>query len=132
MPKYEMVEIDSCKTYVLQRFVQESRLDGRLGTFHTLHRNEFIIKPLETICVNSLLKHVNQQNVFTIFQFCIDCEVDKRLMEKSLMILRSKWSGPKWTLTEYSLKIKTKQNEPQMLNSFIERRLPRNSRNKII
>ena len=50
---------------------------------------KYLIKPLEALCVNFLLEHINRQNVFTILQFCADCEVDKRLMEKcSMKLLR--------------------------------------------
>ena len=53
-----------------------------------------MIKPLEAFCINFLLDLLENQNYypsmfFTIFQFCIDCVVDKRLMEKCMTILRN-------------------------------------------
>ena len=49
---------------------------------------KYLIKPLETLCVDFLLKYINRQNVFTILQFCSDCEIDKRLMENCMTLLR--------------------------------------------
>ena len=81
---------------------------------------KYMIKPLETLCVNFLLKHINQQNVFTIFQFCTDCEVDKLLMEKSLSILRTEWGGAKWTFNESILKINYKCLTFLLEDEFLE------------
>ena len=60
---------------------------------------KYLIKPLEALCVNFLLEHINRQNVFKIFQFCVDAEVDKRLMEKCMTLLRD---NPRiwWFLTK--------------------------------
>ena len=49
-----------------------------------------MIKPLVCFCVDFLLKSLNAENVFTVLQFCIDCETDKRLMEGCKEILRTK------------------------------------------
>ena len=51
---------------------------------------KYLIKPLEAFCVNFLLKHLEEHdsNFFAIFQFCVDCDVDKRLMEKCMTKLR--------------------------------------------
>ena len=51
---------------------------------------KYLIKPLEAFCVNFLLEHlaIDDSNFFTIFQFCVDCEVDKRLIEKCMTMLR--------------------------------------------
>ena len=81
---------------------------------------KYMIKPLEALCVNFLLKHINQQNVFTIFQFCADCEVDKLLMEKSLSILRTEWGGAKWTFNESILKINYKCLTFLLEDEFLE------------
>ena len=48
-----------------------------------------MIKPLELYCVDFLVKNLNVHNVFTILQFCIDCETDKRLIEACKQILRT-------------------------------------------
>ena len=61
-----------------------------------------MIKPLEVLCVDFLLEHLDQDNegnnsmFFIIFQFCIDCSVDKRLMEKCMTIIRNYWSDLIW------------------------------------
>ena len=48
-----------------------------------------MIKPLESFCVSFLLDNLNAENMFTILQVCIDCETDKRLMERCKEILRT-------------------------------------------
>ena len=61
-----------------------------------------MIKPLEDLCINFLLDYLQNQKYdlqnqkydpmfFTIFQFCVDCSVDKRLMEKCITIIRDDW-----------------------------------------
>ena len=50
---------------------------------------EYMIKPLESFCVSFLLDNLNAENMFTILQVCIDCETDKRLMERCKEILRT-------------------------------------------
>ena len=57
---------------------------------------KYLIKPLEAFCVNLLLEHLEEDdsNLFTILQFCVDCEVDKRLMEKCMTMLRD--NPPIW------------------------------------
>ena len=57
-----------------------------------------MIKPLESLCVDFLLKHLDRDEIededeegsmfFTTFQFCIDYAADERLMEKCMTILR--------------------------------------------
>ena len=47
-----------------------------------------MIRPLESHCIDFLVENINRKNAFTILQFCVDCEVDKRLMEKCMTILR--------------------------------------------
>ena len=77
-----------------------------------------MIKPLEVLCVDFLLEHLgrvkegNNSMFFTIFQFCIDCSVDKRLMEKCTTIIRSDWGYLIWAkeggIRESFLKISQK------------------------
>ena len=55
-----------------------------------------MIIPLEALCINFLLDYLENRDYdsamfFTIFQFCVDCSVDKRLMEKCITILRTDW-----------------------------------------
>ena len=49
---------------------------------------KYMIRPLESYCIDFLVENINRKNAFTILQFCVDCEVDKRLMEKCMTILR--------------------------------------------
>ena len=58
---------------------------------------KYMIRPLEAHCVNFLLENIDCENIFTIFQFCVDCDVDKRLMEKCLTILRD----THWTTSDF-------------------------------
>ena len=53
-----------------------------------------MVKPLEVFCVSFLLDYLEKQDYdpsmfFTIFQFCVDCSIDKRLSEKCMTILRA-------------------------------------------
>lgn len=48
-----------------------------------------MIRPLEFICVNYLLDNLNGENVFTILQLCIDCDIDLRLMDECKGFIRS-------------------------------------------
>ena len=62
---------------------------------------KYMIKPLEALCINFLLDYLENQNFdsamfFTIFQFCVDCSIDKRLMEKCTTIVRSNWGELIW------------------------------------
>ena len=41
---------------------------------------KYMVKQLESLCINYLLNNINAENVFTILQFCIDCETDSELM----------------------------------------------------
>ena len=77
-----------------------------------------MIKPLEVLCVDFLLEQLDREKegnsamFFTIFQFCIDCSVDKRLMEKCTTIIRSDWGYLIWAkeggIRESFLKISQK------------------------
>ena len=51
---------------------------------------KYMIKQLETLCINYLLNNINAENVFTILQFCIDCETDSELMYTCKEFIRSK------------------------------------------
>ena len=57
---------------------------------------KYLIKPLESRCIEFLLDRLysDKSMAFTISQFCVDnsdCEVDNRLMEECLDILRYNW-----------------------------------------
>ena len=72
---------------------------------------KYLIKPLEAFCVNFLLEDLEEDdsNLFTILQFCVDCEVDKRLMEKCMTMLRDRpWIWRFLTDDESFLKINHK------------------------
>ena len=49
-----------------------------------------MIKQLESLCITYLLSNINAENVFTILQFCIDCETDSLLMDTCKEFIRSK------------------------------------------
>ena len=49
-----------------------------------------MIKPLESYCIDYLLGNFNAENIFTILQFCIDCQTDARLMDECKQFIRSK------------------------------------------
>ena len=51
---------------------------------------KYMIKQLETLCINYLLNNLNAGNVFTVLQFCIDCQTDLRLMEGCKRFMRFK------------------------------------------
>ena len=51
-----------------------------------------MIKPLESYCVDYLVENLDAENIFTILQFCLDCEVDRRLMESCKIFLGTKTS----------------------------------------
>ena len=51
---------------------------------------KYMIKQLETLCINYLLNNINAENVFTILQFCIDCETDSELMYSCQSFIRNK------------------------------------------
>ena len=40
-----------------------------------------MIKQLKTRCINFLVENIDVANVFTIVQYCLDVEVDKKVME---------------------------------------------------
>ena len=51
---------------------------------------KYMIKQLEYLCINYLLNNINAENVFTILQFCIDCETDSELMDACKEFIRKK------------------------------------------
>ena len=51
---------------------------------------KYMIKQLESLCINYLLNNINAENVFTILQFCIDCETDSLLMDTCKEFIRNK------------------------------------------
>ena len=99
---------------------------------------KYMIKPLEALCVNSLLKDLDRDEIedeeasmffakkfFTIFQFCVDCSVDKRLMEKCGKIIRSEWGELIWgdgKVRESFLKISQKCLIRFLDNDFLNAR----------
>ena len=50
---------------------------------------KYMIKPLESICVDFLADSLSTTNVFSLLQFCSDFEVDKKLQEKCMEFLRT-------------------------------------------
>ena len=52
---------------------------------------KYMIKPLESLCVDYLLNNINAANVFTILQFTFDCATaDAQLMDQCKKFLQSK------------------------------------------
>ena len=52
---------------------------------------KYMIKPLESLCVDYLLNNINAANVFTILQFAFDCATaDAQLMDQCKKFLQSK------------------------------------------
>ena len=51
---------------------------------------KYMIKQLESLCINYLLNNLNAENVFTVLQFCIDCQTDSRLMYNCKWFMRFK------------------------------------------
>ena len=51
---------------------------------------KYMIKPLESLCIDYLLNNLNVENVFTVLQFCIDCDTDKRLMTECKKFIQNK------------------------------------------
>ena len=51
---------------------------------------KYMIKQLESLCINYLLNNLNAENVFTVLQFCIDCQTDSRLMDSCKEIIQRK------------------------------------------
>ena len=49
-----------------------------------------MIKQLEAFCIDYLLNNLNAENIFTVLQFCIDCQTDLRLMEGCKRFMRFK------------------------------------------
>ena len=42
---------------------------------------KYMIKQLESLCIDYLLNNLNAENFFIVLQFCIDCQTDLRLMD---------------------------------------------------
>lgn len=51
---------------------------------------KYMIKPLESLCINYLLETLNVENVLTIFQFCIDCATDRQLMVECKELIQNR------------------------------------------
>ena len=51
---------------------------------------KYLIKALESFCINYLLDTLNAENVFTVLQFCLDCQTDSQLMYGCKEFIRSK------------------------------------------
>ena len=51
---------------------------------------KYVIKQLESLCIDYLLNNINAGNVFTILQLCIDCQADSRLMDNCKWFMRFK------------------------------------------
>ena len=49
---------------------------------------KYMIKPLESFCLDYLLENLSAENVFTISQFCIDCVSDSRLLVECKKFIR--------------------------------------------
>ena len=50
---------------------------------------KYMIKQLKARCVDYLLENINVHNIVPILQFCLDCDVDQRLVETCREVLRS-------------------------------------------
>ena len=50
---------------------------------------KYMIKPLESFCVDFLVDSLNAGNVLSLLQFCTDFEVDKKLREKCMEFIRA-------------------------------------------
>ena len=51
---------------------------------------KYLIKPLESFCIDYLLDTFNAENVFTVLQFCLNCQTDSQLMYGCKEFIRSK------------------------------------------
>ena len=50
---------------------------------------KYMIKQLKARCVDYLLENLNVHNVVSVLQYCLDFDVDQRLVEKCREVLRS-------------------------------------------
>ena len=50
---------------------------------------KYLIKQLKAHCVDYLLENLNVLNIVPVLQYCLDCDVDQRLVEKCREVLRS-------------------------------------------
>ena len=48
-----------------------------------------MIKQLKARCVDYLLENLTVENVMPLLQYCLDCDVDERLLQKCRDIFRS-------------------------------------------
>lgn len=48
-----------------------------------------MINPLKSSCVDNLLENLNIENVMPVLQYCLNRDVDERLVQKCRSILRS-------------------------------------------
>ena len=48
-----------------------------------------MIKPLKARCIDYLLENLNVHNVVPVLQYCLDCDVDQRVVQKCREVLRS-------------------------------------------
>ena len=51
---------------------------------------KYLIRPLESICIDYLVDNLNAENALTIIQFCIDCDTDSRLLDGCLGFIQGK------------------------------------------
>ena len=51
---------------------------------------KYIIRQLEAFCIDYLLNNLNAENFFIVLQFCINCQIDLRLMEGCKRFMRFK------------------------------------------
>lgn len=49
----------------------------------------YMIKQLKAHCVDYLLENLNVHNIIPVLQYCLDFDVDQRLVEKCREVLRS-------------------------------------------
>ena len=49
---------------------------------------KYMIKQLESLCINYLLNNLNAENVFTVLQFCIGYQTDSRLTDGCKRIIQ--------------------------------------------
>ena len=50
---------------------------------------KYMIKLLKARCVNYLLENLTVENVLLLLQYCLDCDIDERLLLKCRDIFRS-------------------------------------------
>ena len=50
---------------------------------------QYMIRQLKTRCIDYLLGNLNVHNVVPVLQYCLDFDVDQRVVEKCREVLRS-------------------------------------------